>query len=305
MNCFQESHNFAPSFFEDIVKSLDQESKMEVDKHKILYWLATALGLLYLLNMSIPKVKDPAKHGISSLSSSTTGAGSCSFEASSKDDNLMVLATSAQNLALVLCKRVISLLCKEIEEDGIVFVFLGRPREKVEVKKIFIKTPVETTNNNNNMMTTTMSDILSKIEAHLSLLVLDAKIFDKVAKDMLLSEIKQIDEILYNILIEQKQMYATYAPHISARIEEVTTWLRDSAHISFTEPVMPLVSEFVALISVEYSKLNSEEYIRTTFPHLKASQILQVLEVLKPDSMTMKPIPTGVLKTLKHMISIS
>ncbi len=68
MNCFQEPQNFSPSFFENVIVSLQQESKVganfpsfsfscviskqnEVEIPKILYYLSTSLGLLHLLSI--------------------------------------------------------------------------------------------------------------------------------------------------------------------------------------------------------------------------------------------------------------
>jgi len=107
--------------------------------------------------------------------------------------------------------------------------------------------------------------------------------------------------MLVNDLLAQKKIYATDGMTLKLSVSEVDQLLCEkfpAQHNSSSS--MKITTEFATLLMVEYSKLDSESYINS-FTFLKPSQILQIMEVLRPDKNSRKPVPGSVIKLLQCM----
>eukprot|EP00026_Physarum_polycephalum_P000555 Phypoly_transcript_00556.p1 GENE.Phypoly_transcript_00556~~Phypoly_transcript_00556.p1 ORF type:complete len:1385 (+),score=255.41 Phypoly_transcript_00556:292-4446(+) len=303
MNCFLEPHNFLPSFFDSIIISLQQESKNEVEAPKILYWLSTTLGLLYLLSMSIKSIPDPSVHGVVALTHPIQKSENGAHEESEKsNENLLHFARGIQRTALELYHRVLKLFEKQLDEDKLVLAFLGRPKEKEEKPNFVITAKPSGVKTPDPVLTPSaaLKEVLREINENYQLLK-DAKIFENFAWHLALHRLFYLDHLLVHELSVQKKLYSTDAQ----TIKQATSEIEKRIHEKFPEQSSPcplkMTTQFVTLVTAEFSKLDSETYINNAFTLLKPSQILQILEVLRPDKDSRKPVPASVQKVLQAM----
>jgi hypothetical protein len=308
MNCFLEPHNFLPSFFDSIIISLQQESKNEVEIPKILYWLSTTLGLLYLLAMSIKGIPDPAVLGVVALTHSIhikSESDDSVPESERSNDNLLHFARGIQRTGLELYNKVLKIFEKQLDEEKLVLAFLGRPKEKEEKRNFVIKEkPYEPgfTKTPEPVLTpaVALKEVLREINENYQLLK-DAKIFENFAWHMALHRLFYLDHLLVHELAIQKKLYSTDAQTINKATAEIEQRMREKFP-SYTMPCpLKMTTQFVALVTAEFSKLDSETYVSNSFTLLKPSQILQILEVLQPNKDSRKPVPASVQKVLQAM----
>jgi len=306
MNCFFEPQNFLPSFFDSIIVSLQQESKNEVEISKILYWLSTTLGLLYLLAMSMKSIPDPAVLGVVALTQpiqlkSENGEFT---EASEKlNDNLLYFARGIQHTGLELYNKVLKIFEKQLDDEKLVLAFLGRPKEKEEKPNFVIKSDKPSGIKTPEPVLTpavALQEVLREVNENYQLLK-DAKIFENFACHLALHRLFYLDHLLVHELSVQKKLYSTDAQTIKQATAEIEQRIREKFPSHPVPCPLKMTTQFVALVTAELSKLDSETYVNNSFTLLKPSQILQILEVLRPDKDSRKPVPTSVQKVLQAM----
>jgi hypothetical protein len=307
MNCFLEPHNFPPSFFDSIIISLQQESKNEVEVPKILYWLSTTLALLYLLSMSIKSIPDPSVLGVVALTHviNIKSENSEFVEESEKtNDNLLHFARGIQTTGLGLYNKLLKLFEKQLDEEKLVLAFIGRPKEKEEKPNFIINKEGRQSGIKTPEPVLTQAVALKELSREVSenyQLLKDAKIFENFAWHMVLHRLFYLDHLLVHELSVQKKLYSTDAQTIRQATAEIEQRLKENFPAHNMQCPLKMTMQFVALVTAEFSKLDSETYVSNSFTLLKPSQILQILEVLRPDKDSRKPVPTSVQKVLQAM----
>jgi len=157
-----------------------------------------------------------------------------------------------------------------------------------------------------------MKDLLAALDTHITLLK-EYKLYDVIIANLMQQVLCYMDEIVFNQLLDLKQLTYTDGVNIKMRITDLENWWSERC-ASFKDKyflednplartsVMRYVHEATSLLVVEKEKIESESFITATFTYLKPVQILRILEIYKPDKVAKKQVPSSVFKLLQNLV---
>jgi len=216
--------------------------------------------------------------------------------------NLEHFAHGICGIALEKYDGILKTLGKDMEEERLVYVFLGRPKSE----KKWGPTIKEAATYKYEL-----KDLLVTLENHISIMT-QHKMYDVIMVDLILQVLCYVDEIVFNQLIDIKSLNYTDGVNIKLRVTELDHWWADKCASKVEKrngykphsptSVMRYVHEVANLLMVEKERLDSEEFVSANFPFLKPVQILRILEIFKADKIVKKQVSNTVLKTLQNMV---
>jgi len=275
INCFEEPQTFGTQFFTRILEVFSRETNRDTEFREVMYWFSASLGLMHLLHSVLDFLPDPKLMGVKSLTHPIPN------KENDPINHLISFGIGLQKIALGQYEKMLALICSRLETETLVSSFLGRSNDKKLAEGV-----------NSKEFIVVFDTFLGQMR--------ECKVFDIIAHHFFTQVTTYIDETVFIEILALRKIFLTDGVSLKMQASEVEHWWCEK--MNHGPIMMKHLWEVAMLLLSDREKLESESHLHSTYPNLKPSQILQILEAYRYEKKIGKQISNNLAKILQNMI---